>query len=72
MTNKWTLFGNQSQEKDFIVTGGMLWWKHFLVIGCFNISANRFEIYLLTFIVIIIISIIENKSKCIQGKYLKG
>ena len=40
-TTKWTLFGNQTQEKDFIVTGGMLWWRSFLVIGCFNISSNR-------------------------------
>ena len=45
-TNKWILFGNQTQEKDFIVTGGMLWWRQYLVIGCFNISANRDEIRL--------------------------
>jgi len=43
-SHKWTLFGNQTQEKDFIVTGGMLWWRHLLVIGCFNISANRDEV----------------------------
>ena len=42
-SHKWTLFGNQTQEKDFIVTGGMLWWRHLLVIGCFNISANRYR-----------------------------
>ena len=44
--SKWTLFGNQSQERDFIVTGGLLWWQHFLIIGCFNISANRDELRL--------------------------
>jgi len=43
---KWKLFGNETQEKDFIVTGGVLWWKDFLVIGCFNISANRDEVRL--------------------------
>jgi len=43
---KWKLFGNETQEKDFIVTGGILWWKDFLVIGCFNISANRDEVRL--------------------------
>ena len=45
-TGKWSLFGNTTQEKDFIVTGGMLWWNNFLVIGCFNISGNRDELRL--------------------------
>ena len=43
---KWKMFGNETQEKDFIVTGGVLWWKEFLVVGCFNISGNRDEVRL--------------------------
>ena len=30
---KWRLFGNETQEKDFIVTGGILWWRDQIVIG---------------------------------------
>ena len=36
---KWRLFGNETQEKDFIVTGGLLWWKEFIIVGCFNLAA---------------------------------
>jgi len=43
---KWKLFGNETQEKDFMVTGGVLWWKDFLIIGCFNISGNKDEVRL--------------------------
>jgi len=45
-SRKWRLFGNESQERGFIVTGGLLWWKEFLVIGCFNIATNRDEVRL--------------------------
>ena len=38
---RWKLFGNETQEKDFVVTGGLLWWKEFLVIGCYNLTSNR-------------------------------
>ena len=41
---RWRLFGNESQERDFIVTGGLLWWREFLVIGCFNIATNKDEV----------------------------
>ena len=43
---RWRLFGNESQEKDFIVTGGLLWWGDFLVIGCYSITTQRDEVRL--------------------------
>ena len=41
---KWRLFGNETQEKDFIVTGGILWWHDQIVIGCYNLAALYDEI----------------------------
>ena len=43
------MFGNETQEKDFVVTGGLLWWKEFLVIGCYNINTNRYLIFFVIF-----------------------
>ena len=36
-TRKWRLFGNETQEKDFIVTGGILWWRENIIMGCYNL-----------------------------------
>ena len=44
ITRRWKLFGNESQEKDFVVAGGLLWWKHQLVIGCYSITADMDEV----------------------------
>lgn len=33
VSRRWKLFGNEAQEKDFVVTGGMLWWRDCIVIG---------------------------------------
>ncbi len=41
---KWRLFGNETQEKDFIVTGGILWWRDHIVMGCYNLAALSDEI----------------------------
>ncbi|XP_059485791.1 guanine nucleotide exchange factor subunit Rich [Neocloeon triangulifer] len=41
---KWKLFGNETQEKDFVVTGGILWWRSFIILGCYNIVQSRDEI----------------------------
>lgn len=41
---KWKLFGNETQEKDFIVTAGLLWWRDFLVMGCYSILENTDEL----------------------------
>ena len=46
LTRRWKLFGNESQEKDFVVTGGLIWWGHQLIIGCYNILADRDEVRL--------------------------
>ncbi|XP_069682235.1 guanine nucleotide exchange factor subunit Rich isoform X2 [Periplaneta americana] len=44
VTRKWKLFGNETQEKDFVVTGGLLWWRDQVVMGCYSIVENRDEI----------------------------
>lgn len=44
LTRKWRLFGNETQEKDFIVTGGLLWWKDFIIVGCYNLAALHDEV----------------------------
>ena len=43
-SRKWRLFGNETQEKDFIVTGGLLWWKDRIIMGCYNLAAPKDEI----------------------------
>ncbi|XP_042872511.1 guanine nucleotide exchange factor subunit Rich-like isoform X2 [Penaeus japonicus] len=44
---RWHLFGNESQERDFVVTGGLLWWRStWLVLGAYNIPANMDELRL--------------------------
>lgn len=43
---KWKLFGNETQEKDFIITGGLLWWKDYLIMGSYSIVDNGDEIRL--------------------------
>ena len=34
------------QEKDLVVTGGLLWWRHQLLFGCYAIGADRDELRL--------------------------
>lgn len=43
---KWKLFGNETQEKDFIVTGGILWWDDFVVMGCYSLIQQSDELRL--------------------------
>lgn len=49
-TRRWKLFGNESQERDFVVAGGLLWLgsgsQAHVVMGCYNIGADRDEIRL--------------------------
>lgn len=44
VTRKWKLFGNETQEKDFIVTGGLLWWDDFLLMGCYSLVQQSDEL----------------------------
>ena len=43
-SRRWRLFGNESQEKDFIVTGGMMWWRTYVVMGCYNLNEMSDEL----------------------------
>jgi hypothetical protein len=43
-TRRWKLFGNETQEKDFIVAGGLLWWRDYIVMGCYSIIENSDEL----------------------------
>lgn len=44
MSRRWKLFGNETQEKDFIVVGGILWWRDYIAVGCYSIVDNRDEL----------------------------
>lgn len=44
LTRRWKLFGNETQEKDFIVAGGLLWWHDYIVLGCYSIIDNGDEL----------------------------
>lgn len=44
LTRRWKLFGNETQEKDFIVAGGLLWWKDYMIMGCYSIVDNGDEL----------------------------
>jgi hypothetical protein len=41
---KWKLFGNEAQERDFVVVGGMMWWRNYLVVAVYDIAQDRDEL----------------------------
>ncbi|KAG9303646.1 hypothetical protein G9A89_018543 [Geosiphon pyriformis] len=43
-SDRWKLFGNQQQEQEFVVRGGLLWLKHILVAACENLRTHTNEI----------------------------
>ncbi|CAG8511585.1 12925_t:CDS:10 [Acaulospora morrowiae] len=43
-SGRWKLFGNQQQEQEFAVRGGLLWFKQILVASCENVRSHTFEI----------------------------
>ncbi|XP_034939930.1 guanine nucleotide exchange factor subunit Rich [Chelonus insularis] len=44
LTRKWKLFGNETQERDFIVTGGLLWHRGFVIASSYSILEDKDEI----------------------------
>ncbi|KAH8274238.1 hypothetical protein KR026_000892 [Drosophila bipectinata] len=44
VSRRWKLFGNESQEKDFVVSGGLLWWQGFVVMGCYSLLDRTDEL----------------------------
>lgn len=37
LSRRWKLFGNENHERDFIVTGGFLWFHDYIIAGCYNL-----------------------------------
>ncbi|KAI8327314.1 RIC1-domain-containing protein [Blakeslea trispora] len=46
ISNRWKLFGNQQQEQSFLVQGGLVWYKHILIVGCELVQHKTYEIRL--------------------------
>lgn len=44
VTRKWKLFGNETQEKDFVVSGAILWWNNFIILGSYSLVDHSDEI----------------------------
>ncbi|XP_003428173.1 guanine nucleotide exchange factor subunit Rich [Nasonia vitripennis] len=44
LSRKWKLFGNEYQERDFVVTGGLLWYNGYLITSSYSIPENEDEI----------------------------
>ncbi len=44
LTRKWKIFGNADQEKEIRITGGILWWKEFICMSCFNVVDQKDEV----------------------------
>ncbi|KAA0719666.1 RAB6A-GEF complex partner protein 1 [Triplophysa tibetana] len=45
-SRKWKLFGNVTQEQNMTVTGGLAWWKDFIVVACYNYIDQQEELRL--------------------------
>lgn len=46
LSRRWKIFGNESQEKEVAVCGGLSWWQEFVCAGCYNFAQQRDEIRL--------------------------
>ncbi|XP_049460205.1 guanine nucleotide exchange factor subunit RIC1 isoform X1 [Epinephelus fuscoguttatus] len=45
-TRKWKLFGNITQEQNMTVTGGLAWWKDYVVVACYNFTDQQEQLRL--------------------------
>ena len=43
-SRKWKLFGNETQVRDFIVTGGLLWHRGFLIASSYSLLDDKDEV----------------------------
>ena len=41
---RWKIFGNITQERDMSVSGGLCWWREFIIAACFNHYESREEV----------------------------
>ncbi|KAG2184987.1 hypothetical protein INT43_000900, partial [Umbelopsis isabellina] len=48
-SGRWKMFGNQQQEQEFHVRGGMLWFRHILVAACEVPNASQGRHHVLRF-----------------------
>ncbi|KAI8375695.1 RIC1-domain-containing protein [Choanephora cucurbitarum] len=46
ISNRWKLFGNQQQEQSFLVQGGLVWYRHIMIVGCELVQHRAYEIRL--------------------------
>lgn len=37
---RWKLFGSESQERDIIVSGGLLWWGSYIVLAAYSVASD--------------------------------
>lgn len=44
ITHRWKLFGNEIQEKEMIVTGGVLWWRCYIICGCYSMPEDEHQV----------------------------
>ncbi|CAG9564175.1 unnamed protein product [Danaus chrysippus] len=46
VSRRWKLFGNEAQERDFVVTAGLLWWRDYIIAGCYSMTSSHDELRL--------------------------
>ena len=44
ISNRWKLFGNQQQEQSFLVQGGLVWYRHIMIVGCELVQNRAYEV----------------------------